>query len=210
MHKNSVDRRRSEFIDKCGGLESVSAVFVSHALSRRLSKFAIEIWGVKSLSAFSSPARPGAEHPRNFRPVTVRQRWAPTKSGANWLPSYQNLGFPAGIAPLASFFSMPYSFRLRFSPYRMRGKTRNSIRKEQRGCVNTFSVVPRAFMDERRAKLEGIFNLVLEADESRWRAVLKESRAGDEFLRREVESLLAHHKKAGDLSKNQRSKIRSL
>jgi serine/threonine protein kinase len=39
---------------------------------------------------------------------------------------------------------------------------------------------------------------VVEADESRRRAVLEESCSGDESLRREVESLLAHHLKAGN------------
>ena len=52
-------------------------------------------------------------------------------------------------------------------------------------------------MDERWAKIERIFNRVLEADESRRSAVLEESSEGDESLRREVESLLAHHKNAG-------------
>jgi serine/threonine protein kinase len=53
-------------------------------------------------------------------------------------------------------------------------------------------------MHERWAKIERIFNRVLEANESRRSAVLEESCAGDESLRREVESLLAHHKNAGD------------
>ena len=53
-------------------------------------------------------------------------------------------------------------------------------------------------MDERWAKIERIFNSVLEADESRRNAVLEESCAGDDSLRREVESLLAHHKSASD------------
>ncbi|HET6179061.1 MAG TPA: protein kinase [Candidatus Sulfotelmatobacter sp.] len=53
-------------------------------------------------------------------------------------------------------------------------------------------------MDERWAKIERIFNRVLEADESRRAAVLEESSEGDESLRREVESLLAHHKNAGN------------
>jgi hypothetical protein len=53
-------------------------------------------------------------------------------------------------------------------------------------------------MDERWTTIERIFNRVLEADESRRSAVLEESCAGDESLRREVESLLAHHKNAGD------------
>src|SRR5215469_9279954 len=52
-------------------------------------------------------------------------------------------------------------------------------------------------MDERWAKIERIFNRVLEADGSRRIAVLEESCSGDESLRREVESLLAHHKNAG-------------
>src|SRR6266700_6461819 len=53
-------------------------------------------------------------------------------------------------------------------------------------------------MDERWAKIERIFHGVLEADESRRNAILKDSCAGDESLRREVESLLAHHLNAGD------------
>src|SRR5215469_9128567 len=52
-------------------------------------------------------------------------------------------------------------------------------------------------MDERWAKIERIFNRVLEADGSRRIAVLEESCSGDESLRREVESLLAHHQNAG-------------
>jgi serine/threonine protein kinase len=51
-------------------------------------------------------------------------------------------------------------------------------------------------MNERWAKIERIFNRVLEADESHRCAVLEESCAGDDSLRREVESLLAHHKDA--------------
>ena len=53
-------------------------------------------------------------------------------------------------------------------------------------------------MDERWAKIERIFNRVLEAEQSRRSAVLEETCAGDEFVRREVESLLTHHKNAGD------------
>jgi len=52
-------------------------------------------------------------------------------------------------------------------------------------------------MDERWAKIERIFNKVLEAEGSRRIAVLEESCTGDESVRREVESLLAHHKNAG-------------
>ena len=51
---------------------------------------------------------------------------------------------------------------------------------------------------ERWNKIESIFHKVLDADESRRSAVLEDSCAGDESLRREVESLLAHHKNAGD------------
>src|SRR5437667_4250505 len=46
---------------------------------------------------------------------------------------------------------------------------------------------------ERWGRIESIFHKVLEAEESRRAAVLEESCAGDEDLRREVESLLAHH-----------------
>src|SRR5216684_1770179 len=50
---------------------------------------------------------------------------------------------------------------------------------------------------ERWGKIESIFHKALEAEESRRAAVLEESCAGDEDLRREVESLLAHHTEAG-------------
>ena len=50
---------------------------------------------------------------------------------------------------------------------------------------------------ERWGKIESIFHKALEAEESRRAAVLDESCAGDEDLRREVESLLAHHSEAG-------------
>jgi len=50
---------------------------------------------------------------------------------------------------------------------------------------------------ERWGKVESIFHKALEAEESRRAAVLEESCAGDEDLRREVESLLAHHSEAG-------------
>src|SRR6267154_736953 len=50
---------------------------------------------------------------------------------------------------------------------------------------------------ERWGKIESIFHKTLEAEESRRAAVLEESCAGDEDLRREVESLLAHHSEAG-------------
>ena len=46
---------------------------------------------------------------------------------------------------------------------------------------------------ERWSKIESIFHKALEADESRRGSVIEESCAGDEELRREVESLLAHH-----------------
>ena len=46
---------------------------------------------------------------------------------------------------------------------------------------------------ERWGKIESIFHKALDAEESRRAAVLEESCAGDEDLRREVESLLAHH-----------------
>ena len=46
---------------------------------------------------------------------------------------------------------------------------------------------------ERWSKIESIFHKALEADESRRGSVIEESCAGDEALRREVESLLAHH-----------------
>src|SRR5437879_6091461 len=49
---------------------------------------------------------------------------------------------------------------------------------------------------ERWGKIESIFHKALEAEDSRRAAVLEESCAGDEDLRREVESLLAHHSEA--------------
>src|SRR5437879_3214197 len=50
---------------------------------------------------------------------------------------------------------------------------------------------------ERWGRIESIFHKVLEAEDSRRAAVLEESCARDEDLRREVESLLAHHTEAG-------------
>src|SRR3984885_1736000 len=46
---------------------------------------------------------------------------------------------------------------------------------------------------ERWSKIESIFHRALAADENRRGSVIEESCAGDEELRREVESLLAHH-----------------
>jgi eukaryotic-like serine/threonine-protein kinase len=46
---------------------------------------------------------------------------------------------------------------------------------------------------ERWGKVESIFHKALEADENRRSSVIEESCAGDAELRREVESLLAHH-----------------
>ena len=51
---------------------------------------------------------------------------------------------------------------------------------------------------ERWNKIESIFHKALDAEEGRRGAVIEESCAGDEDLRREVESLLAQHKNAGD------------
>jgi len=53
-------------------------------------------------------------------------------------------------------------------------------------------------MNERWQEIESIFNKVLEADESRRSAVLEKFCAGDAWLKREVESLLAHHSNAQD------------
>src|SRR5260370_39377961 len=50
---------------------------------------------------------------------------------------------------------------------------------------------------ERWGKIESIFHKALEAEDSRRAAVLEESCAGHEDLRREVESQLAHHSEAG-------------
>ncbi|HTV55906.1 MAG TPA: protein kinase, partial [Terriglobia bacterium] len=47
---------------------------------------------------------------------------------------------------------------------------------------------------ERWSKIESIFHKALEADEIRRGSVIEDSCAGDEELRREVESLLAHHR----------------
>jgi serine/threonine protein kinase/tetratricopeptide (TPR) repeat protein len=53
-------------------------------------------------------------------------------------------------------------------------------------------------VDPRRwDKVERIFNAVVEAEESRRAAILEDWCAGDKFLRKEVESLLAHHHNAG-------------
>jgi len=51
--------------------------------------------------------------------------------------------------------------------------------------------------NERWGKIESVFHKALETEESRRAAVPEESRAGDEDLRREVESLLAHHSESG-------------
>jgi serine/threonine protein kinase/Tfp pilus assembly protein PilF len=50
---------------------------------------------------------------------------------------------------------------------------------------------------KRWDQVERIFNAVLDAEEGRRAAILEDSCVGDETLRREVESLLAHHQKAG-------------
>jgi serine/threonine protein kinase len=49
---------------------------------------------------------------------------------------------------------------------------------------------------ERWQKIERVFHAALEAEPSRRATILEDSCAGDESLRREVESLLAHHKNA--------------
>src|SRR3984893_9984667 len=49
---------------------------------------------------------------------------------------------------------------------------------------------------ERWQKIERVFHAALQAEPSRRAAILEDSCAGDESLRREVESLLAHHKNA--------------
>jgi eukaryotic-like serine/threonine-protein kinase len=51
---------------------------------------------------------------------------------------------------------------------------------------------------ERWQRIENIFHKALDADEDRRARVLEESCAGDESLRREVESLLAQHENAGE------------
>lgn len=50
---------------------------------------------------------------------------------------------------------------------------------------------------ERWQKIERIFHAALQAEPSRRGTILEDSCAGDESLRREVESLLAHHENAG-------------
>jgi len=50
---------------------------------------------------------------------------------------------------------------------------------------------------ERWEKIERVFHAALQADPSRRATVLEDSCAGDESLRRQVESLLAHHENAG-------------
>src|ERR1700722_19594396 len=47
---------------------------------------------------------------------------------------------------------------------------------------------------ERWSKIESIFHKAVQAEESRRGSVIEESCAGDEALRREVESLLVHHR----------------
>ena len=49
---------------------------------------------------------------------------------------------------------------------------------------------------ERWDKIESIFQKALDADSGHRASVLEDSCAGDESLRREVESLLAQHEKA--------------
>ncbi len=49
---------------------------------------------------------------------------------------------------------------------------------------------------ERWQKIERVFHVVLQAGPGRRAAVLEDSCVGDESLRREVESLLAHYKNA--------------
>jgi serine/threonine protein kinase len=55
---------------------------------------------------------------------------------------------------------------------------------------------------ERWEKIERIFQQVLDADENRRVAILEQSCAGDESLRREVESLLHHHNQARSFIEN--------
>src|SRR5579864_593966 len=50
---------------------------------------------------------------------------------------------------------------------------------------------------ERWQKIESLFHAALQAEPSRRAALLEYSCAGDEYLRHEVESLLAHHERAG-------------
>ena len=50
---------------------------------------------------------------------------------------------------------------------------------------------------ERWEKIERIFHAALQAEPSRRTTILEDSCAGDESLRRQVESLLAHHENAG-------------
>src|SRR5207245_8269384 len=50
---------------------------------------------------------------------------------------------------------------------------------------------------ERWGQVEQIFHAALQVEESRRGELVRQSCAGDEDLRREVESLLAHHSEAG-------------
>src|SRR6202011_4177440 len=50
---------------------------------------------------------------------------------------------------------------------------------------------------ERWQKIERVFHAALQAEPSRRATILEDSCAGDESLRRQVESLLAHHENAG-------------
>src|SRR5438309_10749739 len=50
---------------------------------------------------------------------------------------------------------------------------------------------------ERWQKIERVFHAAAQAEPSRRATILEDSCAGDESLRREVESLLAHHENAG-------------
>jgi hypothetical protein len=51
---------------------------------------------------------------------------------------------------------------------------------------------------DRWRQIENIFHKTLDADADRRTSVLEESCAGDDALRREVESLLTQHENAGD------------
>src|SRR5277367_6630962 len=55
---------------------------------------------------------------------------------------------------------------------------------------------------ERWSKIESIFHKALETDEPRRGSVIEESCAGDAELRREVESLLAHHSDSASFVEN--------
>jgi hypothetical protein len=60
---------------------------------------------------------------------------------------------------------------------------------------------------ERWGQVEQVFHAALQVEERRRGELVRQSCAGDEALRREVESLLAHHQNAGDFIQSFRSRL---